>query len=172
MMWHPIAATIAKSAYNLVLARIGDAMSDLYETDFAVWANEQAQAIRDHLDGGNRPVDWAHIIEEIESLGASDRRELRNRLRTIMVHLFKLRFANDVAPRQGWIDTVIEQRVQLETLLDENRSLRATVDAIISRDIDAARAAAEDALARHGDSGTIDPDATFTVGQVLDKWLP
>ncbi len=41
-------------------------MSD-YETDFAVWAEEQASAIRDHLAGGNRPVDWAHVIEEIES---------------------------------------------------------------------------------------------------------
>ncbi len=105
-------------------------------------------------------------------MGASDRRELRNRLNTIMVHLFKLRFGHDARPRGGSVETIGEQRNRLRVLLDDNRSLRRDLDAYVARETDAARELARQALAGYGDAGRIDPDAAFTAGQVLGDWWP
>lgn len=147
-------------------------MSDIYEDDFAVWADEQARALRAHVDGGNVPVDWAHVIEEIEGLAGSDRRELRNRIRTIMTHLLKLQFSKDEAPRRGWTDTVIEQRGRLDTLLADNRSMGGDIIAVIAGQIEKARWEASESLARHGDAGVVDPAAILTPDQVLGHWWP
>jgi hypothetical protein len=37
-------------------------------------------------------IDWDNIAEEIESLGRSDKRSLRNRLRVLILHLLKWQF--------------------------------------------------------------------------------
>ena len=48
-------------------------MSATYETDFYAWANEQAALLR---AGDVAAADLAHIAEEIESMGRTERREL------------------------------------------------------------------------------------------------
>ena len=52
-------------------------MSDLYDADFYAWANEQAALLR---AGRVQAADIAHIAEEIESMGRSEKRELTSRL--------------------------------------------------------------------------------------------
>lgn len=50
--------------------------TNLYEKDFALWLEKQAIALK------NRDInslDWNHLIEELESLGNRDKREI-NRL--------------------------------------------------------------------------------------------
>ena len=48
-------------------------MSTLYRDDFVSWTQEQADSLRRARDSGsNLPLDWPHLIEEIESLGASE----------------------------------------------------------------------------------------------------
>ncbi len=56
-----------------------------YDTDLLLWSRHQAallrrRAARDLVNEDE--VDWAHIAEEIEALGKSDRRELRHRRRS------------------------------------------------------------------------------------------
>lgn len=48
-----------------------------YEEDFFAWTVEQARLLR---GGELSAIDAANIAEEIESMGRSDRRELRSRL--------------------------------------------------------------------------------------------
>ena len=52
----------------------------LYEEDFVLWAETQAIALRRAADSGsNLGLDWSNLAEEIESLGRSQRRELKPR---------------------------------------------------------------------------------------------
>jgi hypothetical protein len=51
--------------------------TDLYETDFYAWTQEQVSLLRTHQ--WNR-LDTVNLIEEIEALARKERQELRNRL--------------------------------------------------------------------------------------------
>lgn len=51
--------------------------SRLYDEDFYAWANEQAALLR---AGRLAEADIAHIAEEIESMGKTEKRELRYEL--------------------------------------------------------------------------------------------
>jgi hypothetical protein len=58
----------------------------LYDQDFHAWANEQAALLR---AGRLSEAGIAHIAEEIESMGRSEKRELVNRLAVLLTHLLK-----------------------------------------------------------------------------------
>jgi hypothetical protein len=65
-------------------------LNSLYDEDFVRWTEEQAAALR-QAKGSNLPLDWENLPEEIESLGRSDRRELRSQITRILRHLLKLK---------------------------------------------------------------------------------
>jgi hypothetical protein len=59
-----------------------------YEEDFYAWTVEQGRLLR---AGEFSALDAANLAEEIESMGRSDRRELKNRLVVLVMHLLKWR---------------------------------------------------------------------------------
>ena len=61
----------------------------LYDQDFYAWANEQAGLLR---DGRFSEADIAHIAEEIESMGKTEKRELVSRFTILLLHLLKWQF--------------------------------------------------------------------------------
>ena len=131
-------------------------MSD-YETDLVIWADRQASLLR-RMGAGERvndQVDWENVAEEIEALGSSDRRESRNRVRTILVHLIKLLASPATAPRAGWRETVREQR----SIIAESPSLMPPVGPAITRELPGARGQAADALAARNETRRADPAA-------------
>jgi hypothetical protein len=149
-------------------------MSD-YDTDLLLWSERQAALLRRAAAGErvNDQVDWENVAEEIESLGKRDRRELTNRLRTILTHLIKLQTSPATEPRPGWHETIREQRAVIETVLDDSPSLRSVVPAIIGKEMPTARAAALAALADYNEQPLVDPAGLeFTADQVLGPWMP
>src|SRR5438128_176130 len=68
---------------SLVPQGVLDMENTLYEQDFVLWTEAQAKALREAAVGGNTPLDWENLAEEIESLGRSERRELRSRITRI-----------------------------------------------------------------------------------------
>ena len=93
----------------------------LYDRDFFAWAGEQAALLR---AGRLAEADIAHIAEEIESMGRSEKRELVSRLKVLLVHLLKWQFQPG-GRGNSWRLTIAEQRREVAEHLDDNPSLRA-----------------------------------------------
>lgn len=145
-------------------------MSDLYDQDVLLWSEHQADLLR-RMGAGervNNQVDWENVAEEIEALGKSDRRELRNRICSILAHLIKLEVSAATAPRAGWHETILEQRAEVRALLDDSPSLRPTIGQVITGELTDARALALASLAAHNEQPRVDPAGLiFTEDQVL-----
>jgi hypothetical protein len=151
--------------------------SSVYEQDFVRWAETQAETLRRAAeDGSNLPLDWYNLAEEIESLGRSQRRELRSRLATIIEHLLKLQFSSAVEPRAGSVETIGRERGDIERLLEDSPSLKGEIDRALALEWPRTTRLVADLLIGRGEAG---PDVRlklekigYTVEQVLGVWLP
>src|SRR4051812_40838562 len=92
----------------------------LYERDFYAWTQDQAEKLRARA---HNDIDWENAAEEIESLGRSDKREIKSRLEILLRHLLKWEFQPEKR-KSGWYSTIVEQREQLASLVGESPSLR------------------------------------------------
>lgn len=93
----------------------------LYEQDFALWVQETVQQIREKKTDN---LDWEHLIEEIEGLTRSDRRELKHRLITLFEHALKRRYVPLTDCYRGWEVTLKRTQSKLQDLLNDSPSLR------------------------------------------------
>ena len=92
-----------------------------YEADYAQWCAEQGALLR---EGRLSELDRENLAEEIESLGRSDKKEIRSRLKELLLHLLKWHFQPEKR-KGGWRASIIDQRTELKDLLDESPSLRS-----------------------------------------------
>ncbi|MEO7494368.1 MAG: DUF29 domain-containing protein [Massilia sp.] len=85
-------------------AKLDDSLSDdsLYEADFVLWVEEQARLLRAQQFSS---LDLPNLIEEIEAMARSDRRELRNRLAVLLAHLLKCQYQAE-KKSSGWLGTM------------------------------------------------------------------
>ncbi|MBW4481653.1 MAG: DUF29 domain-containing protein [Tildeniella torsiva UHER 1998/13D] len=95
-------------------------VTDLYESDFYAWVQQQAGLLRARQW---HDIDLPNLIEEIESLGKQQRQELRSRLSVLLGHLLKWHFQPQQRSR-SWLATLRVQRRDILRLLDENPSLK------------------------------------------------
>ncbi|GAP97814.1 DUF29 domain-containing protein [Leptolyngbya sp. NIES-2104] len=100
------------------------AISNLYESDFYAWTQEQAKLLHDRRWN---QIDLPNIIEEIESLGKQQRQELRNRLSVLIGHLLKWQYQPQQRSR-SWLSTLRIQRLDINDLLEENPSLKPYIE--------------------------------------------
>lgn len=125
---------------------------DLYERDFVLWTEQQAEHLRQAArEGSNLPLDWENLAEEIESLGRSDLREAESLIYQILVHLAKLAASPAPNPRTKWISEVGTFRFQLDRVLRDSPSLRNRIETSLEHIAAAAVRDAGAALAQHGE---------------------
>jgi uncharacterized Zn finger protein len=96
----------------------------LHDRDFHAWTLQQAMLLK---QGRLADADIEHIVEELECMGASERRELLNRLAVLMAHLLKWQFQPELCGN-SWQDTIDMQQFDVKELLEENPSLSAKLD--------------------------------------------
>jgi len=91
-----------------------------YNQDFNLWAQEQAQLLR---AGRFAELDIENLSEEVESVGRSEKRELRNRMVILLAHLLKWKYQSE---RRGssWQDTIFEQRRSISDVVEDSPSLK------------------------------------------------
>ena len=90
--------------------------NELYESDFYAWTQEQAKLLRarrwDDLDLDN-------LVDEVESVGKSDKREIRNRLEILLAHLLKWKHQPG-GRGSSWRSTILEQRRGIAAVIDDS----------------------------------------------------
>lgn len=96
-------------------------LQQLYEQDFAQWIEATVNCLK-AKDTEN--LDWDHLIEEIEDLGKSQRRELKSQLGVLLIHILKRCYVPLPEDYRGWSNTIEEQRRELELLLEQSPSLK------------------------------------------------
>ena len=93
----------------------------LYDTDFYAWTLEQSRLLQ---SGELKSLDIENLVEEIESLGRQERRELENRLGGLIGHLLKWVYQPDKRSK-SWQVTIRVQRQQIQRLINQNPSLKS-----------------------------------------------
>ncbi|MBS3651172.1 DUF29 domain-containing protein [Pseudaminobacter sp. 19-2017] len=138
-----------------------------YGEDYAAWCAEQGALLR---EGRLADLDRENLAEEIESLGRSDRKEIRNRLEVLVRHLLKWQLQPHKR-KAGWQLTILEQRRQISALTEESPSLKNVPTEVLSWSYDLARlkAAAETGLRK----AVLPVECPFSIEQILDEsFLP
>ncbi|WP_422138293.1 DUF29 domain-containing protein [Endozoicomonas sp. ALC020] len=107
----------------------------LYETDFYSWTQQQANLIR---QGRLGELDLDNILEEIESMGRSEYRQLSHRLDVLLMHLLKWKFQPENRSA-SWQGSVKEQRFRLKKLIKENPGLKPKFPEIFAEAYNAAK---------------------------------
>ena len=103
--------------------------ANLHEKDFHAWTIEQANLLK---TGKLSEIDLDNLIEEIESMGASERNQLQNRLKVLIGHLLKWQFQPAYRSR-SWNATIEEQRLSVIGLLEDNPSLTRILEERIAK---------------------------------------
>lgn len=138
-----------------------------YEEDFVAWLEDQASRAR---RGDIESLDLENIAEELDGMARSDRREIRNRLTVLLVHLLKHKF-QPARRSRGWRATIAEQRQRITAVIEDSPSLAPFPASILVRCYVDARtqAALETGLPETGFPET----CPFPVEEVLgSRYLP
>ncbi|MGI0482128.1 DUF29 domain-containing protein [Geminocystis sp. CENA526] len=96
-------------------------LKNLYEVDGALWLEKTVELLQEKKFN---ELDLDNLIAEIIAMGISQKKELKNRLRVLIMHLLKYKYQTDKRSK-SWLQIIIEQRRQLEDLLTYNPSLKS-----------------------------------------------
>lgn len=111
-----------------------------HDQDFYGWTKEQSQLLS---AGRFSEIDVAHLVEEIENMGARERRDLKSRLTVLLQHLLKWRFQPSHRSR-SWRLTIQDQRRMIPDHLRDNPSLKTSLDILLAEAYELAKGKASD----------------------------
>jgi len=138
-----------------------------HKRDFYAWTQEQAALLR---AGRMDALDTKNLVEEIESMGSSERREMSSRMRELLKHLLKWHYQAGRRSR-SWQASIDKQRDGLDDVLRFNPSLKARLDETFREEYPRAR---RHALTDTGLRPELIPETCpWTLEQVMDlDYLP
>jgi hypothetical protein len=92
----------------------------LYNRDFYLWTQRTAKLL---AEGKFSDLDIVNLVEEIESMGRNEKRELKNCLIVLLMHLLKWKYQPGKRS-ESWRSTISDRRIYLELLLEDSPSLK------------------------------------------------
>ena len=95
-------------------------MPETYSIDFAAWVTETAQFLREK---NWEKIDVDHLLEEVESLGKSERRGINSQLIRLLLHLLKWQYQPQ-RRSDSWLDSITDARMQIQLAIEDSPSLR------------------------------------------------
>lgn len=144
--------------------------ASLYETDYQLWLNKTLAQLQSHDFGS---LDLENLIEELESLGRSDKHATSSYLLRLCEHLLKLKYWESEREDcfRGWDVEVADFRLQIQEHLEASPSLRPFLQSTFSKQY---RNGRKLFLKASGlDTKLVPEEPCFTLEQALDEnWLP
>ncbi|QLE56922.1 DUF29 domain-containing protein [Nostoc sp. TCL26-01] len=92
----------------------------LYDQDFYMWIETTVKQLK---EGRFSDVDLENLIEEIESMGRSEKRALESNLVIVLMHLLKYKYQPEKRTN-SWLSTIFEHRRRLNKNLQDSPSLK------------------------------------------------
>jgi hypothetical protein len=141
--------------------------SNLYERDIHAWTQQTAELLK---QGRFQEIDVEHLIEELDSMGRRDRRELVSRLKILLAHLLKWQYQPTL--RCGsWRGSILEQRLRIRDGLQDCPSLQSFVaEAVLAAYADDAELARKETGIPHDQFPKQSP---YPLSSLLDDdWFP
>jgi len=136
--------------------------TNINQQDFYGWTQQQISLLRSRRFN---EIDLENLIEEVESMGNSELRELESRLTILLMHLLKWQYQANLQTR-SWILTIKEQRRRIVKRLQQSPSLKSKLNAVIADAYDLARGDAADETGLAESNFPIECPWTYT--QIVD----
>ena len=106
-----------------------------YDSDYYGWVQQQAELLR---SGQFDQLDLEHLLEEVESLGRSEKRALTSQIARLYLHLLKWQFQTD-RRSNSWVFSIRSARREIQQLLQDNPSLKSWLPSAIAQAYPTAR---------------------------------
>jgi hypothetical protein len=96
----------------------------LYNSDLQLWIKQTIQQLQNREFTS---LDIENLIEELISLGKSERNTLRSNLKILLAHLLKLKIQHNVpdSMKTSWYSSVVEHRQRVLDNLADTPSLKS-----------------------------------------------
>lgn len=149
--------------------RITLSTESLYDRDFVLWTEKTAEQLRRKAFAD---LDLENLIEEVESMGRSERQAVESLLTVLIEHLLKLTYWESERERNARhrLVEIANFRVQLERRMKTTTLENHARDSFQSVYSDARKSII---LARIADKNSIPEEPFFSLEQVLDgDWFP
>ena len=117
LLWQPVEYL---KRFFMNQTKMAQELAEIYETDLAQWIDKTVQLLGEERFAD---IDLKNLIEEVESLGKRDKREIQNRLIVLLMHLLKYAYQPEKRST-SWISTINEQRRQIVLILQDSPSLK------------------------------------------------
>jgi hypothetical protein len=97
----------------------------LYDQDILLWVEDTVAKLKAR---DFETLDIENLIQEVEALGTSQKRELLSRLIVLLEHLLKRLYVDLTYDYNGWERTIRTQRTELDVLITQVPSLKSLWD--------------------------------------------
>jgi uncharacterized protein DUF29 len=136
---------------------------NIYETDFYGWTLVQSSLLKER---NMEKLDYENLIEEIESMGRSEKSKLRSHLSNLLTHMLKVRFQPDYHTL-SWDLSIKNARLEAKETLEENPSLKPKLKEIFKNAYKSAKikAATETQLSEK----TFPQECPWTIEEIMEE---
>lgn len=136
-------------------------IKQLHDRDFNLWIEKTIEVIKSK-DVKN--MDWDHLLEEIEDMGASQKRALDSYVQRLIEHILKLRYWHSEQERneRGWRSEVVNFRNRINRILEKNPSLKNYLQSEYSANY-------QDAVSAMAEKFEIPNESYVAVEKIMEK---
>lgn len=140
----------------------------LYDQDFLKWTEQQAECLQ---KGCWAELDIENLVDELESLGRSEQRELGSYLQVLVMHLLKYQYQPEQRTR-SWDTTLSNCRDKIQDCLEDAPSLQRFLQTLEWVEKYYRRARRDAAKETQKSLERFPTECPYTIAQILDPNFP